>query len=349
MSLDLTSYRAVLSAYIERFLRTELEGFSQHPIATEVIEKLAPFSISGKQIRGSLVLASYQLAGNQDVTPALPLAAAVEIMNTSLLIHDDIMDHDMMRRGKPSMAAQWMSWSKTQQLKAPEDIGNSLAICVGDLGFFWSFKLLSQLQVEAAVLNELITLFSQEYLHTGFGQMRDVIVGSQSQTPSREDVEKIYIYKTARYTLSLPLLLGSTLAGVPAEVRRSIDNLSETLGLIFQIKDDELGLFGTEQQIGKPVTSDVKEGKKTLYYLATLEKAGDQERIKFESLYGKGSITPEELDVVRQIVSESGARSVVDKEVAALEHRANEQITTLPQPWKEFFTSFLQFNILRQK
>jgi geranylgeranyl pyrophosphate synthase len=122
---------------------------------------------------------------------------------------------------------------------------------------------------------------SRECASVCLGQMQDVALGNSADIPSEADVLSVYRYKTARYTFSLPLMLGAILAGVPEKEITILEKTGESIGLLFQMQDDMLNLFGTVKETGKPVGSDLREGKKTLAYLYLYNKSTDKERKMF--------------------------------------------------------------------
>ena len=239
---------------------------------------------------------------------ATRLAAGLELLQAGLLVHDDIMDHDELRRGKPTLhmrAARRISEQKpdlgaADRLKAAEAQG----ICVGDLFFFLAWKELAQTP------SEISSLVAKEHAAVTLAQMRDVEFGYDSAYPSLSDVLDMYRLKTARYTVALPLAAGTRLAishaaghplgkAVPGALLSALEAFGEAMGIVFQIQDDRLGLFGDAKTLGKPVGSDVKEGKKTPYILALLPKLSAEERSSLFSFFGAPSVQPEDIHWLR--------------------------------------------------
>lgn len=213
MPQAILTYRKPLHAYLLQFF----EDYAYEDINSwgpEATKQLSDFATAGKGIRGSLALFSYSaFSGKKDIAPALPLAAALELFHAGFLIHDDIMDNDALRRGKPSLHTQ---------------VGEAVAICMGDLAFFLGYKAIAGLPVQAYV--------SEELAKATVAQMEDV---SQKE-PTSDDVLRLYRFKTARYTFSLPLVAGAMLAEADPKIIPQLEDLGESLGLLFQIRDDEL-------------------------------------------------------------------------------------------------------------
>jgi len=348
MTLDISSYRQPLTTFIEGFLDQEKTNFENQYWATNVFAKLRELVPSGKLLRGSLCLLGYQLMGKSDITPILPLAASLEFMHSALLIHDDIIDNDSLRRGKPSMMAYYQALADKNSYPQAEQVGKNLAICVGDIGFFLGFKLFGQLRLETQAQQALLSDFCREFMIVGLGEMHDVSTANTPEIVTEAEIINVYRYKTARYTFSLPLLMAAHAADFPATETQKLQALGELLGLIFQIKDDELGLFGTEAEIGKPATSDAREGKKTLYYIYSLQLGTHEQRQQFSGLYGKADLTIADLVLIRGLVIATGAQDKVNDKLQRLEKTAQTLIDDLPTNWQTFFTHFLNYNLLRK-
>lgn len=263
MQTILTRYKPRIDAALVNLLSKQKESLKKVNIwGGDAIEKLIPFVTSGKTIRGSLVLFSYELFGGKIHDSVVDVAAALELLHSSLLIHDDIMDRDQLRRGNKSIYVQYQELFKKKNVHDPTHAGISLGICAGDLGFFIAFSTISILPISATLRCKLLHELSTELSHVGVAQMQDVDTSRRTES----EILSLYKYKTARYTFSLPLAIGGILAQQSASTIKQLEALGEHLGILFQIVDDELNLFGDTKTTGKPVGSDLREHKQTLYY-----------------------------------------------------------------------------------
>ncbi len=253
------SYKKEISNFLINFLPSKQQELNDSYFSKDIFERLMPLAISGKMLRGSLLINTYQkLSGEKYNQEVLQVAAALELIGTSLLIHDDVIDQDNLRRGQETLHSQYQQLAQQKKYQQSQRFGESFAICAGDLIFFLAYELLS---------GKLLKLFSQQLSRTILGEMHDVELALMSGGDvTKDSILQMYMDKTASYTVSLPLMAGAVLAEQSEELVVQLNELGKTLGLIFQIKDDELGLFGDEQKTGKPVGADVREGKKTLYY-----------------------------------------------------------------------------------
>jgi geranylgeranyl diphosphate synthase type I len=232
----LQQYKREVDAFLASFLASKQKDFTRvNPWGPDAIEKIRAIVSEGKTIRGSLVLLTHDILHGTVHDDALRVAAAYELIQTGLIIHDDIMDHDILRRGKPTLHIQYKS--------------EALAMCVGDILFFLAEELLSGTNVQ--------TISDQIFQEVGIAQMQDVSFGLKKDFPTKEEIISLYTYKTARYTFSLPMMAGAILARADRETINLLENLGESMGILFQIQNDALGSKG-----------DDRENKKTLvrYY-----------------------------------------------------------------------------------
>jgi geranylgeranyl diphosphate synthase type I len=204
----------------------------------------------GKRLRAALVHAGHVAAGGDAPIRAIAqVGAAFELLQTYLLVQDDWMDGDLVRRGGPAVHAQ------LRTLHADEHLADAVAILASDLAAGQAWWLLSRAPFPAERL-----LFALE----GFAEMHEeVVVGQHLDLLGDADVERVHTLKTAGYTVAWPLRVGARLAGARAEVEASLATLGARLGRTFQVRDDVLGTFGEPADTGKPVANDLRHGKET--------------------------------------------------------------------------------------
>jgi len=350
MTSPLSPFRPLISEYLSVYLDSQKKTLPQLEWSHDAVDRLKSFALTGKLLRGSLLLAMYQMLGGKETSVIVPAAASLELMQSSLLIHDDIIDRDLLRRGKPSILKQYQTVASEKNHSDSEHMGMSLALCLGDIGFFWGFELLNRVELTPGLKSKLIAFFAQEYATVGIGQMVDVHQTAQPELVTEAEIINLYTLKTARYTFCLPMLMGAQLAVASTETMAIIDKLGLALGLLFQLKDDELGLFGTEAETGKPITSDVREGKKTLYYLYLLELLAPADKSNFESLFGKSDLSTDELWQVQDKVKSSGAKDRADQMMSRYELEVKELIHQLPISLEsqQLLVQFVDYSILRR-
>ena len=232
----------------------------------------------------------------------------------------------------------------------PGRTGESMGICVGDIAFFLAYEILSCMEASPETSLRLLSICSREMTGVGLGQMQDIRAGVLPEPPSVEDVLALYVHKTGRYTFSLPLMTGAVLGGASDDQIDALSELGEILGIIFQIKDDELGLFGTQEKIGKPVGTDLSEGKQTIFYNLLLRSLEAEEAVRIKSLVGRDSVAPEEVHFVREKLQETGVMARVAEILEAHQQKAKRIMKLLPlesSSYGTILTRFVEYNLTR--
>lgn len=246
---------------------------SQMSVSLSVKEKLLPFTLSGKMVRGSLICAVHDLYEGEQSQVALESAASTELMQSMILIIDDMIDQDTMRRGLTTIHKQF-----EKDLK-DEHHGKSMAMCLALISGFQAVGLLQNHP------KEVIDLISHQLTFVGYGEMQELIYSLGTQ-PSVEQVLAVYKYKTASYTFSLPMSTGAILAKAPKEEVEKIFKLGEHLGLLFQIRDDML------EELDPSITGKSKsdEDNNTQTILSLLGEEKTQEMIEEQKTLAKDII-----------------------------------------------------------
>ena len=355
MSEFFDSWKTLILEQIASYLQAQEKLLGRvNPWGPDVSRRLADFSSRGKMIRGSLVALGYLLFRDDPPAAVRQAAAAMELLQSSFLVHDDIMDRDLTRRGHPTVFAQYGQVGEAQGLADSGHFGEAMGICAGDIAFFFAFDLLSRLDLPAADSRRVIHAAHATVIETCVAQMQDVYFGSTDAShPVREDeVLSVYHYKTGRYTFTLPLQMGALIAGQGDKVLASLAGIGEQMGMIFQIKDDELGLYGAEEEIGKPVGSDIAAGKKTIFYVYLMEATSGEQRAQAQALFGSGPVTDETVMTVRRLVEDLGIRDRVTRKIDSIAASAREAIAALPgcrEAYRGILLDLLAYNLSRAR
>ncbi|UCE40216.1 MAG: polyprenyl synthetase family protein [Candidatus Aminicenantes bacterium] len=317
----------------------------------DVLEKITPFVKSGKMLRSGLVCLGYEMCKRKISPVIFPAAAAVEFIQTALLIHDDIIDRDKYRRGIPSLFYQYAQRGEEEGVADPFHFGQGMAICLGDIGFFLAFELFSELKVAKAIKETIIRLWSQELSYVGLAQMQDLYFGETRTEIEAEDILQLYHYKTARYSFSLPLKIGGILGGAHPTLLKGLERCGHALGLLFQLKDDELGLYGSEKELGKPVGSDLKECKKTLHYYYLCQRAGVRDVKRFEKICGNSDLSMSMVQEVRTMMKKYGVDKAITDRMNALQKEVEAEIAGLDiqEKYRNILHELSEFSAKRKK
>ncbi len=325
--------KTTVSAFIDAFLTSKKREFEDiNRWGGDVIEKLRPYVKTGKMIRSGLVRLGYRMCGRRSLSTVTPAAAAVEFIQTALLIHDDIIDNDALRRGLPAVHTQYGEQGAAEAVTDSRHFGQGMGICVGDIGFFLAFELLAGLKSGCARRQKVVELWARELSRVGLAQMQDLYFGAADVPITQEDILDLYLYKTARYSFSMPLLSGGHLGGGTPDLLAGLNACGEHLGLLFQLKDDELGLYGTEPELGKPVGSDIRENKKTPFTFFLFQAASFRDRRRLEEIFGREDLTLDMIEEVKGMLDAYGIKSKVGGMMHDLSLRAEAEIKDLPAP-----------------
>ena len=271
----------------------------------ENLEFLKNLNSDGKLIRGFLIALGYKIL-KEDIKYSYNLSLAYELFQTSILIHDDIIDNDNLRRGKDTIHyanfKKYKSLNEADAKKASESIG----ICIGDYGFFKVNELIIKYYQNDPNFSKLFNYYNDIVLKTIEGELTDVVLAFEGKYKEIKDLDDnimlIYKLKTSFYTIIGPFSLGLILGGIEEEKLEDIKKFGEKVGIAFQIQDDILGIYS---DMGKVIGSDIKEFKQTILYSYTMKN----EKYKNELLkyYGKENITELEINETRRIFKECGA------------------------------------------
>ncbi|MFP4383376.1 MAG: polyprenyl synthetase family protein [Spirochaetia bacterium] len=312
--------KTIISGYFDSFFEKISDDLSLFRESLSWHGRLKNFLSKGKMIRGGLLLITEEFYRGENSSQGTAAGAAMELLQAGLLIHDDIMDRDILRRGGPSLFHQYQRLVHERKGSDPEHTGMSMGMCLGDLAFFLAMNALSG-------SSSLWSLVTRELSVVSLAQMRDVLNGSLDAAGSRQDILKLYAHKTGRYTFSLPLMAGAILGEAPGSDVECLGGLGEDLGIMFQLKDDEIGMFGDPSETGKPADSDITEGKITCLISAALESAEPAQRDRIRSILADPEPSREDADFVRQTVKQSGAlrevRELMNRYASAAEQKIN--------------------------
>lgn len=306
--------KAYLRDYIEKttpfldriFEKQEKEAAKISPVVGEMMRTYRDF-MGGKNLRGALVKLGYECFGGKNKKAILEASLMVEVAHSFLLMHDDIMDKDALRRGKPTIHVKYEKLHQKRYAKGnSRHYGISMSLDLGDIGLMMAHLILANSQFSAEIKEKVLRRFNQTILDTGFGQAIDLNLECGKKI-TEKDIVKIHHYKTANYTVTGPLQYGALFAGADEQEIVKIEKYGLPIGIAFQIRDDELGLFSDQKTLGKPVGSDVKENKNTLLHLKALEWAEPEDKKFLQFTYGNPKLTTKDIRKVRKITVKTGA------------------------------------------
>ncbi len=270
----------------------------------------------GKRLRPAVLLFACGAVGGQEHA-ALPAAAAVELFHTWTLVHDDVIDHDEKRRGGPTVHSFGRQLAR-QELglvgDEADDYGNDLAILAGDAQQGWSVCLMAELadrgvpaevvlalihRLESHVLNELLCgeLLDVQFAETPLAELDDQAV-----------LDMLWLKTGILYEFAAMAgaMIGLGTADVDDDTVRAIGSFAARCGTAFQLQDDILGLVGDEQSLGKPIGSDVREGKGTTIVLHAFRQADASQRDFLSRVLGDRQADQASVDQATQLLRDLG-------------------------------------------
>ena len=260
----------------------------------------------GKRIRPALLLLSAKLMGYKG-DGAIRLASVVEIIHTATLVHDDIIDEAQIRRGRPAANTQW---------------GNSMCVLAGDWLYMQAFRIAVQ-ERNFRILDVLIEL-TQQMVEGELLQMEKL------GKPISLDEHLDLIYRKTACLFSVSMRVGGILGGATDEEEERLGSYGRQLGLAFQIVDDVLDLTASESVLGKPVASDLREGKATMSVIHALERCTADERRQIETILTERAFNEFSHADILAILHRYGSLEFATQEAARYAESARNAICTFP-------------------
>jgi geranylgeranyl diphosphate synthase, type I len=245
------------------------------------------------------------------------VSCALELLHAFALAHDDVMDDSASRRGTPTTHVAWADRHGQEEWSGESRrFGESVAILVGDLAHTFANRLM------AGKPPSVLAVWGELETELMLGQFLDV-VGTAAGGVSESTARQIAQLKSGRYTVARPLEMGVAMAATRT-MPRALAEYGESVGLAFQLRDDVLGVFGTEEQTGKPVGDDLREGKPTAL-LAIAHQRATPEQQRLLGAVGK-HMGGDDVAVIQDILESTGARAEIERLIDALTAAAIEAL-----------------------
>lgn len=221
----------------------------------------------GKRFRPALVVAAHDLLGGALPAPAARVGAAIELLHTAFVIHDDVIDGDDTRRGRPNVSGTFAAEAVAAGATArgARTYADTAGILAGDLALVAAVRAVATCGAPPEVVERLLDLLDRTVHETAAGELTDVRLGLglEDDAVTLGDVLTMGERKTAVYSFVLPLQAGALLAGAAGETAERLAEVGRLLGIGFQLVDDLQGVFGDEAVTGKSTLTDLREGKLT--------------------------------------------------------------------------------------
>ena len=263
----------------------------------------------GKRLRPAFCYWGFRVSGGAHCDAILRAASSLELLHTFAIVHDDIMDAADERRGEEAVHARH---------------GVGVGILVGDLALVLADDAFMGAGFPAEVTARAFAAYSRMRQEVIAGQYLDLAYAARSDI-TVEDARRVAVLKSGRYSIEEPLSIGAALAGAPQDFLARLSAFGSPLGEAFQLRDDLLGTFGDRSHVGKPVDSDIIEGKRNVLYAFAAAATTGEANAFLTSRWGGDSLTPEEITRLRDLLESSGARaateSLLDEQVRVARNR----------------------------
>ena len=291
-------------------------------------------SKGGKRLRPFVLIKSTELFSG-DVNLALPVAVSVELLHNFTLIHDDIMDQDEMRRGVKTTHVIW---------------GVPIAMTAGDALFALLFKyLVEELKrkgMEPDKIASITEIIADGAIKVCEGQTMDVL--AQDYIKTEDDYFEMVSKKTSTL-FRISAMLGGLVAGADEKSQELLSLYGENLGISFQIADDILGLVGDPKITGKPLGSDLREGKRTIIVLHALKSLSKTNKMKIKAVLGNRNVSETQILEVIDILKQAGSIDYAREKARKFAEKAVEYLSNLPDnDHRKYLEMLAKFTYTRQ-
>lgn len=315
---------------IKNRIEQELDSFTGDLRRLYSLDKVSPLLFKninnfitrkGKRVRPILFVISYLGFAKRRAPGLYRSALSIELLHDFMLVHDDVIDKSETRRGKPSMHKMLNDY--LSGFKNIKFSGQDLTIVIGDVMFAMAIHAFLSIREDRQRKEVALKKLAKAALYTGSGEFLELLCGIKNiDKMTKAELYKIYDFKTANYTFASPLSIGAILAGAKDREVDKLFNYGIYLGRAFQIKDDILGLFSEERKTGKPILTDLQEGKKTILIWQAYHNSGTKEKTVIKAILAKKSVNISDLLKMRAIVIGSGALEHAKKEICLLLNKA---------------------------
>ena len=280
----------------------------------------------------SIGLRSANCGGDADATPGLwDVAAAFELLHTAFVIHDDMIDRDIERRGEPNVGGTFQARARARGIDAAEAerVGDAAAVLAGDILLYEATRLVAMAEIPAASRSALFSLLDDAVLVSALGELADVEQAMMPDEPDTAHLLSTAHDKTAVYSFCAPLAAGAALAGGDAGDRALLIAAGADLGLAFQLVDDLIGTFGDEMQAGRSPGADLREAKRTPLIALARESAAWPQVSTALALAPTGPVA---IQAAQRELDASGARERLVTLIGHTLGSVRRRIAELPDP-----------------
>ncbi|MFJ4915502.1 polyprenyl synthetase family protein [Streptomyces sp. NPDC088726] len=326
---DPAAFRARVDGALHGFVAEEADGFAAiDPLLGPVAGQLEAAVADGKRLRAAFCYWGWRAAGQPDSDALVRAAASMELVHAAAVVHDDLIDDSPLRHGRPT--AHIALRGAVGRRPRADASARSLAMLVGDLLMALAGQLFTTSGLPAAYLSRARPLWSLMARELIAGECLEIL--RTGAGPDTAASLKVIRYKTAKYTVEQPLLIGGALAGAGTRLCEGYRAYGLPLGEAFQLRDDLLGLFGDPALTGKAGADDVRGHRPTALLAETWRLAADGDRKRLRALMGRRGLSGEELEEVREVMRRLGAPARIEDMIKTRVEEALDALSELDVP-----------------
>jgi geranylgeranyl diphosphate synthase type I len=335
---------ALVNKALEEFLETKIErAKTLYPVHEEYYRNLKEYIMrGGKRFRPiAVVIGCKVVGGNLDHERLYRAACSIEILHNASLIHDDLIDHDVARRGGPTFHTRYSNLYKTNVSddEKAAHFGMTCAILGGD-----SLINLGGMAITEAKLEPDIGCQCLDYYHRGFEEIIEGVFLEMNMINDSNVTPEMYLRMIQLKTAALlekSLLMGGAIARATESQMNALSEYGLKIGQAFQIQDDILGTFGDEKVTGKSADGDIREGKKTMLMLGALKLASPEQKVILNKHLGNEKLSDAEVEKVRDVFRECGALDYAEKMMTDLLTEGQEALNKAEPPLVEQYKQYM--------
>ncbi len=336
----LEKYSEIIEEYLKRFLNeTATEAKKYHPFIEKIYSDIQEFILrKGKRLASCSTLLVYKGYSGKVDDNILKICIGIELYRHAILVHDDLVDLDVSRRGGPTLHKKFMN------SYSPYDnrFGDSVAVFTGNIIYSLANQVILNSNFSPNVIDRVLDLSSKAYRDVNESQILDLLF-EQKDVPM--DEWTVMASKRAATLFKVTLLTGAIFADAPENDLRLLEKAATNLGYSFDIQDDIIDTFAKKEEYGRSTCLDISKNKKPLHIICALNSEDSQKIEALKCLLGKQFLSYGEKDLARKLLNETGGLDKA-KQISkryAIQARNLILQTKLSENVKEFFSSFIHY------
>jgi geranylgeranyl pyrophosphate synthase len=336
----LDRYGALIEDQLKKFLAESLkEAENYHPFIADVYSDIEEFVLrKGKRLASCSTLLTYKGYSGKVDDRILDVCVGIELYRHAILVHDDLVDMDNLRRGGSTLHKTFM---ESYEPYTPR-FGEGTAIFAGNIAYSLALKSVLNSGFPKDKVGKVLFLLSEGYREVNESQILDLLFEFKDV-----DVNEwtVMTNKRAASLFKVTILTGAVLGDAPDEDYQVLGEAAENMGYSFDIQDDIIDSFAPKDQYGRPPCLDIAKGKKPLHVIYALNSSNKEKSEALRCLLGKTNLNRGEIELARSVLRESGGLEAAKKTSKKYAEQAKMLLiqTSLKNEVKEFFNSFISY------